>query len=280
MESQQKVIKKRGFTLNLTLDPYNRRVRVDDYLGDFTKCVEEAQKAVAGIAADKLIFKARKENFSQLISRGFLLEGVLDHYFSGSDCYFFVKYFQDERRSSGKWAEEDLILQGVLSLQPKNESLLPPVGYIARKAKQEDAEQLVKFYRKVFDVYPVPIEDPQYIKKCMESGTVFYIYEFEGQIVSSASAEVNTKYHNAEITDCATLPEHRQFGLIKLLISQLEDDLASNEIYCVYSIARALSFGMNAAFYQLGYEYRGRLANNCFIFDKIEDMNLWVKNNS
>jgi hypothetical protein len=57
----------------------------------------------------------------------------------------------------------------------------------------------------------------------------------------------------------------------------LEKHLEDNGIYCVYSIARALSFGMNAVFFQLGYEYRGRLANNCCIFDKIEDMNLWVK---
>ncbi len=34
---------------------------------------------------------------------------------------------------------------------------------------------------------------------------------------------------------------------------------------------------MNAAFHQLGYTYTGRLANNCYIFDKLEDMNIWVK---
>ena len=34
---------------------------------------------------------------------------------------------------------------------------------------------------------------------------------------------------------------------------------------------------MNLAFHQLGYTYTGRLANNCYIFDKLEDMNIWVK---
>jgi beta-lysine N6-acetyltransferase len=121
------------------------------------------------------------------------------------------------------------------------------------------------------------MNDPEYIQKCIKGDTVFYVYTYEGKIVSAASAEINRFYHNAEITDCATLPEHRQFGLMKHLIVKLEEELLAQEIYCVYSIARALSFGMNAALHQQGYEYRGRLANNCYIFDKLEDMNMWVK---
>ena len=95
--------------------------------------------------------------------------------------------------------------------------------------------------------------------------------------MSAASAEINHFYHNAEMTDCATLPEYRQFGLLKQLILKFEEELLAQRVYCVYSIARALSFGMNAALHQLGYEYRGRLANNCYIFDELEDMNMWVK---
>ena len=79
------------------------------------------------------------------------------------------------------------------------------------------------------------------------------------------------------MTDCATLPEHRQYGLMKHLLIKLEEELLAQEIYCVYSISRALSFGMNLALHQLQYQYRGRLANNCYIFDQVEDMNMWVK---
>ena len=70
------------------------------------------------------------------------------------------------------------------------------------------------------------------------------------------------------MTDCATLPEHRQFGLMKHLLVKLEEELLAQVIYCVYSIARALSFGMNVVLHQLQYQYRGSLANNCYIFDK------------
>ena len=96
-------------------------------------------------------------------------------------------------------------------------------------------------------------------------------------IVSAASAEVNSQYHNAELTDCATLTNHRKFGLMKNLLERLEAELKQNGIFCAYSIARAQSFGMNAVLHQLGYAYRGRLMNNCYIFDKLENMNMWVK---
>ena len=34
---------------------------------------------------------------------------------------------------------------------------------------------------------------------------------------------------------------------------------------------------MNAVLHGLGYQYRGRLINNCYIFEKLENMNMWVK---
>lgn len=111
----------------------------------------------------------------------------------------------------------------------------------------------------------------------MAEGTIYYGFYYDEEIVSAASAEVNSFYKNAELTDCATLQEHRKHGLMKILLEELEKELKSSGVYCVYSIARSLSFGMNAALHQLGYQYRGRLTNNCYIFDKLEDMNVWVK---
>jgi len=60
-------------------------------------------------------------------------------------------------------------------------------------------------------------------------------------------------------------------------LEKLEEELKRKGIFCSYSIARAQSFGMNAVLYQLGYTYRGRLINNCYIYDKLENMNMWVK---
>lgn len=273
----EKNIQKRGCSITLTMDPFNKRVRVDDYLGHFTSCVEEALLAADEISAEKLIFKVRMENVMDLLNKGFLYEAMINEFYLGSDCHFLVKYFSVERRTSEHWIKEDEIIQNVAAL-PKHVSLSnPPQEYEVRKATTAHATMLAELYRTVFEVYPTPMNDPEYIRKCIKGDTVFYMYMYDGKIVSAASAEIDRVYHNAEITDCATLPEHRQFGLMKHLIVKLEEELLAQEIYCVYSIARALSFGMNAALYQQGYEYRGRLANNCYIFDKLEDMNMWVK---
>jgi putative beta-lysine N-acetyltransferase len=121
------------------------------------------------------------------------------------------------------------------------------------------------------------MNNADYVKKMINDGTIFYVVECDKQLVSAASADANQTFHHAELTDCATLPEHRKYGLMKKLLIHLENDLRINGIYCAFSIARSLSFGMNAAFYQLGYQYTGRLTNNCYIFDKLEDMNVWVK---
>jgi hypothetical protein len=62
-----------------------------------------------------------------------------------------------------------------------------------------------------------------------------------------------------------------------LLLSELEQDLRARGMLSGYSFARARSRGMNQVFYQLGYEYTGRLVNSCDIQGQMEDMNLWVK---
>jgi beta-lysine N6-acetyltransferase len=265
-------------TLEVYVDPFNKRLRVDDYAGNIFKVIEKAETLSLEKNAEKLIFKARREDFSKLLTSCFQLEAVIDRYFLGSDAYVFAKYFTDERKRSDHWIKEDQIVQNVSSLNRQIQQVPPPKEYVLQKAGETDAMELAELYKAVFEVYPTPLNDPEYIKKTMKDGTVYYCFRFLGKIVSAASAEVQTFYKNAELTDCATLHDHRKHGLMKILLQKLEEELKSNGIFHVYTIARALSFGMNAAFHQLGYTYRGRLINNCYIFDKLEDMNVWCKN--
>ena len=169
------------------------------------------------------------------------------------------------------------VIQDVSKIPRLIESQQIPENYILRFATEEDAQELANLYGAIFETYPTPMNDERYIKKVMEEGTIFSVIEYEGTIVSAASAEVNEMYHNAELTDCATIPHHRKHGFMKVLISALEQELIRKNIYCSYSLARSLSMGMNAVFHQLGYEYGGRLTKNCNIWDKYEDMNIWGK---
>ncbi|MEH7884922.1 putative beta-lysine N-acetyltransferase [Bacillus sp. JJ1609] len=270
-------VNEKTYKMKVYLDKQNRRIRVDDYLGNLLSILEKAEKIAVNEKADKMIIKGRKEHFIQLLESGYRFEASIDGYFLGSDCFFFSKFLTDERKISTHWTEEDGIIKSVYHLKEPSQSIAPPIAYILKKMGESDATGLSKLYKSVFQIYPTPLDNPDYIVKTMQEGTVYYGFINDGQVVSAASAEVNIFYKNAELTDCATLKEHRKHGLMKILLERIEQELVENGIYCAYSIARALSFGMNAVLYQLGYAYRGRLVNNVFIYDKIENMNVWVK---
>lgn len=273
-----KTLKKEGFVAEFYLDSFNKRLRVDDYAGKLADAVHEAEKTAKEYQCEKLIFRGRVENYIDLLAMGFQCEAVIDGYFHGSDQYFFCKYFSDERRTNGHWISEDSIVKNVTALERNPDVIMPPSEYQLIKITEQDAEKMAELYSEVFKIYPTPLHDPSYIKKTIREGTIYYAFQYKGDLVSAASAEVNLFYKNAELTDCATLPSHRKHGLMKILLEKLEKDLKSQGVFCAYSIARALSFGMNAVLHQLGYSYRGRLLNNCYIFDKLENMNVWVKN--
>ncbi|MEH7113505.1 putative beta-lysine N-acetyltransferase [Neobacillus niacini] len=271
-------IEESNFFLEVYLDPFNKRIRVDDYRGNTKFVLEKAEELARQHQAEKLIMKARTEDNLQIYERGLQPEAVVDRYFLGSDAHFYSKFYTVERKKNDHWITEDGMIQSIYQLDIASGKPFPPKEYELKKADKTCAEELAGLYRQVFQIYPTPLNEPEYVKKTMEEGTIYYVYFHQGKIVSAASAEVNSFYKNAELTDCATLKEHRKYGLMKIILRELEGELKRLGIYCAYSIARSLSFGMNAVLFQLGYKYRGRLMNNCYIYDKLENMNMWVKN--
>ena len=277
LTSETKNVKTEDVTIQLFLDYFNKRLRVDHYRGNMTMILDELERVAGQHRFSKIIFYSRPEHWQQLLSKGFELEAMVKGYFNGTDMYMMTCYKEIERRTSNSWIEEDVTLHTIMEKERKTEELLSPDCYHFRKATVQDADKLADLYGKVFAVYPTPMNNAEYVKRMISSGNVFYVVESDKQLVSAASADINQTLRNAELTDCATLPEHRKYGLMKKLLIHLENELKNNRIYCAFSIARARSFGMNAAFYQLGYEYNGRLTNNCYIYEKLEDMNVWVK---
>jgi beta-lysine N6-acetyltransferase len=271
-------VNEKGFTLFIYDDPFNNRIRMDDYYGDLESIIGFAEKHIISKNREKLIFKVRREHLYSFIEKGFMLEAIIPGYFLGADMFFMTKYFHTERMMTEHWLGEDQILSGINKLGVSKGSIPLPEGYQLKKVTNEDACRLAQLYRTVFQIYPTPLHDANYIIKTLEEGTIYYCFYCNGEIVSAASAEVNKMYRNAELTDCATLTSHRKHGLMKILLLKLEEELYRQGIYCSYSIARALSFGMNACLQQLGYTYTGRLKNNVFIYDKLENMNVWVRN--
>lgn len=270
-------IKMEDYFLEVYIDPFNKRVRVEDYRGNVEVMIKKVEELVNRHKAEKCIILARGEHFRIFLEKAFQVEAMVDHFFKGDPAFYFTKYYTQERKENPLWLTEDRIIQKITELEGSTIKQRFPSTYKLKKLNKTDCEPLAILYQNVFQIYPTPLQNPDYIEKTMEQGTIYFGFTHNEEIVSAASAEVNTTYYNAELTDCATLPEHRKYGLMKHLLEMLEGELKKKSIYCVYSIARAQSYGMNAALYQLGYMYRGRLMNNCYIFDKLENMNMWVK---
>lgn len=260
-------------TVSVYIDPFNRRVRIDDYTGDRHEVLAIINQQISGWV-EKLIVKSRTEDVPFFISHGFTCEAFIKGYFAGTDMYFVTLYFTAGREHTSKWHEEQSILQSLIMNQSVKET---PSTEEVKIATLSQALELARLYKEIFKVYPTPLQEETHIIKTMQAGTVYAYIELDRKIVSAASAEVNGKFHNSELTDCATLPSVAGKGHMKKLLYYLEQKLISDGITCCYTIARAESLSMNKAFAQLGYTYGGRLVNNCLIYSGLEDMNVWYK---
>ncbi len=132
-------------------------------------------------------------------------------------------------------------------------------------------------YKQVFPSYPFPIHDPEYLRQTMRTHIDYFGIFKDGKLVAVASSEMDKKGANVEMTDFATLPEYRGLGLACFLLRVMEEAMAARKMRTAYTIARAVSPGMNITFARMGYLYSGTLVNNTQISGRIESMNIWYK---
>jgi putative beta-lysine N-acetyltransferase len=266
-------IKIDGGSIAIFEDQFNKRVRLDEYEGAAEEIIHCLKQSLP-LWTEKVIAKVLQKDVRFFISNGFTCEGFVAGYFSGEDMYFLVKYLSPNRALSTSWENGQNILDDILlSSVVKTEETEVEI----KIATLEDASLLAALYTEVFPLYPSPLSEPEHIVNSMNKGTVFIYISKGDEIISAASAEVNKKLKNAELTDCATLNQARGNGYMQQLIKRLELLLIEMNIMCVYTICRSQSFGINKAFYNLGYSFGGRLFNNCYICSGLEDMNVWYK---
>lgn len=257
-------------------DELSLRIRVDDYSGEIHSVFRLIEESLTPWA-EKLIVKVRPDDLDFFESHGMRREALVRGYFAGADMQFMVRYLAAERSHSVMEADEASIIRAVLLIPP---SISPAPSAHVTFAGLQDAEALAKLYRDSFRIYPTPVGDPLHIRKTMADGTVYVLIRDQSKIISAASAEVNSKYKNAELTDCATAEGYEGKGYMRALLTELERHLRTNGITCLYTIARAASFGMNKVFHQLGYQFGGMMIKNCMIYSGMEDMNVWHKNST
>lgn len=260
-----------GPWIHLYLDPYSARVRLDDYSGTADAVMNLINKHLPAWT-EKIIVKARPEHVAGFELLGLRKEAIVYRYFSGDDMYFMTSYPKVERAISANpiITPEDISAPGFNPEFIKADS-------VVSEALPKDAEELADLFVQVFPQYPTPVGDPAYLRDMMNSGTVYMFMKSGNKIVSAASAETDLKYRNAELTDCATLPEARGRGNMVQILAALISHLENHGIRSIYTIARAESVSMNRIFSGLGFRFTGCLVNNVRIFTGIEDMLVWTK---
>jgi putative beta-lysine N-acetyltransferase len=268
-----------GFSVRAFFDNYNRRLKVMDYEAtDYRAMADRLAWLATENEYDKIFLKAHADDWQKFLGLGYMLEGILKYFYQGDNAYVLSRFGSIDRVTSPHLIEESDLIETLLKDGPPDPPPPLPEGYSLVSATDEHIPALVTLYREVFATYPSPLTHPDYIQQTMRRHVVYRaVLDPSGTLVSAASAEVDDKHSNAELTDCATFKTQRGKGLMYSLLTALEDDLRDRGIMTGYTLARARSVGMNRVFYRLGYEYSGRLLNNCDIYGEFEDMNIWVK---
>jgi len=206
-------------------------------------------------------------------------EATIDGFYQGHTDMTFMSLFRKSERRQVSDMDRDHIDQA-LALAREKAGQSSPVrvhNVLIRPLVEIDVPQLARLYRQVFPSYPFPIMDPHYLHRTMQSHVLYYGAFIQKHLAAAASAEVDVESCSAEMTDFATHPRQRRKGLANVLLKRMEKDLRAVGMQTFYTIARAVSVGMNVPFARGGYRFAGTLVNNTQIAGRIESMNVWYK---
>ncbi|RCX17862.1 beta-lysine acetyltransferase [Anaerobacterium chartisolvens] len=262
--------------VRLFMDYVNLRVKILEYEEISEDILKDIIEMARGESLGKIISNVNIKAMKTFISSGFQIEGMIYGFFKGEDALC-VSYFLDSKRAaSAEKDKEDAIIQRCM--ESKSSFKLKDMEDITmRDALRGDIFHMTELFKAVFETYPSPVFDEEYIKSNLNKTALYKVACIDGRVVAAASADMDKDNLNAEITDCATYPQYRGRGILSNLIYYLEQDLKERNFYCAYSLSRAINPGINMALCKHGYKYTGRMLNNCDICGSFEDMNIWSK---
>lgn len=225
----------------------------------------------------KIFCKIPQHAAPEFLAEGFTPEAFIPKFYSGKEDVLFMSKFLASERSVHHAEDQLKTIAPFLKDSEDDFSRSLPKGYAIRVLNSEDVTQITKIYSKVFESYPFPIFDSEYILQTMEENVLYFGVEYHGSLVALASSEMDKKGRNAEMTDFATLPEHAGKKLALHLLKVMEKEMPKHKIATLYTIARLNSIAMNKTFIRSGYGFTGTLVNNTNISGKIESMNVYYK---
>lgn len=256
-------------------DPFSDRIRCDHpecsdgaALGDALRDLAEEQ------GRGRVVALVPERIASDLIETGYHLDGVMPGFYRGEeDCAVLGLATKAARAPLAHPVEVAAVDELIKSA---------PAPRVREKVWTEralpcDAADVAALLGSTFEDYPTPSSDPAYVRSQIEEGVPFRVVRDEGELVACASADLVRSAETAELTDCATRPDHRGRGYMQFILADLIDDVGRLGYPTVFTLARARVAGVNLAFQRLGFELRGRMNQSCRIGDGIEDMNIWSR---
>ncbi|MCY6482963.1 putative beta-lysine N-acetyltransferase [Clostridium aestuarii] len=258
---------------------YNNRIylmKLDKW--DFQNIIPVLDDMVKKNQYTKTFAKIPYSLKGEFIKSGYIEEAAIPRFYNGiEDVIFASKYFSEERASIKQESEMKKIIDISCAKNKIKKQIELGEEYQFQICQLNDIEQICKVYKEVFETYPFPIHDEKYIEKTMNENFIYFSIKYKEKIVSLASTEMDYSSKSVEMTDFATLPEYRGNGFSTFLLSKMEEKMRKNSFFTAFTIARAISYGMNITFAKSNYEYGGTLINNTNISGDLESMNVWYK---
>jgi putative beta-lysine N-acetyltransferase len=259
--------------------PHNSRIYLMKlYEADAPDIIQAMDELAQEKRYGKILAKVPGSLSSVFEQCGYREEAAIPGFSRGAeDIVFMGKYFSPERRLEKHQDQINKILAiaqkkitGGIRNNCEEKNMI-------RRCTPSDAGEMSSVYQQVFQTYPFPIHDSEYLMDTMGRHIHYFCVREGKAVIALASSEIDVDSLSAEMMDFATLSDWRRQGLACRLLLQMEREMKRLGMLTTYTIARALSPGMNITFAKMGYNYAGTLKNNCNISGCIESMNVWYK---
>lgn len=252
---------------------HNKHIRIINFntisVQNLKKIIHFASKEYLS----KVICNCDIKFFEYFVDVGFQLEGKIDSYFKGRDAFIMSYFISINKIKHSNHENRELLLKQNLNTKNKFVYNVNNLKYFIRDANKNDIKQMIALFSKCSSL----IYNEEYLKKTMNETVLYKVAVDNDKIICIASANMDKKNLNAEITTCITDPNYMDKGILSDIIHFLELDLKRKKFITVYSLSRAINPTINFVLNKHNYKFRGRLINNCNIYGNFEDMNIWVK---
>ncbi len=298
MRIPQKLYLKLGHNIVVVIDDeHSDRVRCDHpNTSQGTAIAYFLAGAAHCLQRSKVLTLVEESIAPELINEGFTLAGTMPGFYRGETGCSVLTYNIDARRKQMAHPREGARVEEIVDRYRRLDDVEITQRYdylgddeiVAETQESEvevrtilalpsDAARIAQLIDLTFQDYPTPSHDPAYVASQIENGVPFRFVEVGGKVVACASAELVPDARTAELTDCATLPEYRERGHMKILLADLMWDLEQKGYCSAHTFSRARIPGINVLFKKLGFEHCGSIHQSCRIGDGLEDMNIWIR---